>query len=226
MLAEWDTRDLHARAFDVTYAWSWHDAVHRIAMGKADVGSLGIYHYRDENSWPAGGMRMLFISNHDKNAWEGTQFEAFGDALESAIALSMVSKGMPLIYNGQEAGNPKRLAFFDKDPIEWREHPIGDLYRRLIVLKKSNSALWNGHWGTDMIQVVNSAPASVFSFVRANDRDKVFAVFNFSAGQQRVTFQDALYHGRYREFASGDEVTLDADTELDLPAWSYRLFTR
>jgi len=226
MLAEWDTRDLHARAFDMTYAWSWHDTVHRIAMGKADVGALGIYHYTDENSWPAGGMRMLFISNHDKNAWEGTQFEAFGDALESAIALSMVSKGMPLIYNGQEAGNPKRLAFFDKDPIEWREHPIGDLYRRLIVLKKSNSALWNGHWGTDMIQVVNSAPASVFSFVRANDRDKVFAVFNFSAGQQRVTFQDALYHGRYREFASGDEVTLDADSELDLPAWSYRLFTR
>jgi hypothetical protein len=51
-------------------------------------------------------------------------------------------------------------------------------------------------------------------------------VFNFSAEQQRVTFQDALYHGRYREFGSGDDVTLDADSELELPAWSYRLFTR
>jgi glycosidase len=226
MLAEWETRDLHARAFDMTYAWSWYETVHRIAKGQADAGSLGIYHYTDENSWPDDAMRMLFVSNHDKNSWEGTQFEAFGDALENAIVLSVVSKGMPLIYNGQEAGNTKRLAFFDKDPIEWREHPIGDLYRRLIALKKANSALWNGHWGAGMIQVVNSAPKQVFSFVRANDRNKVFAVFNFSAEAQKVTFEDSLYHGRYRDFDGGDEQTLGSDLVLDMPAWSYRVFVR
>ena len=27
LLAEWESRDLHARAFDATYAWSWYDAV-------------------------------------------------------------------------------------------------------------------------------------------------------------------------------------------------------
>ena len=149
MLAEWDTRDLHARAFDMTYAWDWHNTVHDIAMGKADVGALGGYYYRNNNSWPADGMRMLFVSNHDKNSWDGTQFELFGDALENAIVLSVISEGMPMIYNGQEAGNPKRLAFFEKDPIEWREHPIGELYQRLLELKKSNTALWNGHWGAD-----------------------------------------------------------------------------
>jgi len=226
MLAEWETRDLHARAFDMTYAWSWYETVHRIAQGKADAGALGIYHYTDENSWPHGAMRMLFVSNHDKNSWEGTQFEAFGDALENAIALSVVSKGMPLIYNGQEAGNPKRLAFFDRDPIEWREHPVGDLYRRLFALKKANSALWNGRWGADMIQVVNSEPASVFSFVRTNDRNAVFAVFNFSAEPRQVTFESGPYPGAYRDFASGAEVTVGEDFALDLPAWSYRIFTR
>jgi glycosidase len=195
-------------------------------MGQADAGALGIFHYTDENSWPDDAMRMLFVSNHDKNSWEGTQFEAFGEALENAIVLSVVSRGMPLIYNGQEAGNTKRLEFFDKDSIEWREHPIGDLYRRLIALKKANSALWNGQWGAGMIQVVNSAPARVFSFVRANDRNKVFAVFNFSADQQKVRFEDSLYHGRYRDFASGDEHTLDADLVLEMPAWSYRVFVR
>ena len=226
MLAEWETRDLHARAFDATYAWSWHDTLHRIAKGRADVGSLGTYHYSDENSWPAGAMRMLFVSNHDKNAWDGTQFEAFGDALENAIVLSMVSKGMPLIYNGQEAGNPKRLAFFDKDPIEWRDHPVGDLYRRLIELKKGNSALWNGAWGADMVQVTNSAPKSVFSFVRANRENKVFAVFNFSSGGQTVSFKEAMYQGRYRDFASGEELALGPDLSLEMPPWSYRVFTQ
>ena len=39
MLAEWESRDLHAAAFDMTYAWSWNETLHRIAMGKADLES-------------------------------------------------------------------------------------------------------------------------------------------------------------------------------------------
>jgi len=223
MLAEWETRDLHARAFDMTYAWSWYETVHRIATGKADVGALGIYHYTDENSWPENGMRMLFTSNHDKNAWEGTQFEAFGDALESAIVLSFVSKGMPLIYNGQEAGNPKRLAFFEKDPIEWREHPLEDLFRRLIALKKSNPALWNGAWGADMIQVTNSEPSSVFSFVRLGEDNKVLGLFNFSNQARELRLIEGPWQGDYRDFASGEVQQLRSGSGLVLPAWGYRV---
>lgn len=226
MLAEWETRDLHARAFDMTYAWSWYDTVHRIATGKADVGALGIYHYTDENSWPEDGMRMLFTSNHDKNAWEATQFEAFGEALENAIVLSFVSKGMPLIYNGQEAGNPKRLAFFEKDPIEWREHPLGELFRRLITLKKANPVLWNGRWGADMVQVVNDAPAQVFSFVRQGESGRVFAAFNFSGVPREVTFSGSLHEGSYTDFASGDEITLKAGQALRLPAWGHKVLVQ
>jgi len=226
MLAEWETRDLHARAFDMTYAWSWYEAVHRIATGQADVGALGIYHYTDENSWPADGIRMLFTSNHDKNAWEGTQFEAFGEALENAIVLSFVSKGMPLIYNGQEAGNPKRLAFFEKDPIEWREHPLQDLFRRLIALKKDNAVLRNGAWGAAMIQVTNDEPSAVFSFVRAGEGNKVLAVFNFSAQPREVRLLDGPWPGTYSDFASGEQATLRADSRLALPAWGYRVLVQ
>lgn len=226
MLAEWETRDLHALAFDMTYAWSWYETVHRIAQGKADAGSLGIYHYTDENSWPRDAMRMLFVSNHDKNSWEGTQFEAFGDALENAIVLSVVSRGMPLIYNGQEAGNSKRLAFFERDPIEWREHPVGALYQRLIKLKKNNTALWNGRWGAPMLQVANSSPENVFSFVRQNDDDKVFAVFNFSDQPVTVSFSGNLHHGAYRDFFSNEPSKMNASTELKMNPWTNRVFVK
>ena len=44
------------------------------------------------------------------NAWEGTEFEQFGDALEAGDrAVGGVGEGIPLIYNGQEAGSDKRL---------------------------------------------------------------------------------------------------------------------
>jgi hypothetical protein len=63
------------------------------------------------------------------NDQRGTEFEQFGDGLETAIVLSVVGEGMPLIYNGQEAGNPKRLQFFERDPIEWKTHPNGEIYK-------------------------------------------------------------------------------------------------
>ncbi len=188
MLAEWESRDLHAEAFDMTYSWSWNEIVHKIAMGQADLTSLFVYYSWNEKAFPHDAFRMTFVSNHDKNAWEGTEFEQFGDGLEAAIVLSVVGEGFPLIYNGQEAGNPRRLEFFERDPIAWREHPLGELYRTLFQLRKANSALWNGAWGARMIHVPNDAPAEVFSFVRQNARDKVFAVLNFSAQPQRVTF--------------------------------------
>jgi glycosidase len=223
MLAEWEARDLHAAAFDMTYAWSWNETMHRIAMGKGDLEQLRVYYAWNEKAFPGDIMRMMFVSNHDKNAWEGTEFEQFGDALEAAIVLSVVGDGMPLIYSGQEAGNDKRLEFFERDPIVWREHPQGELYRKLFDLKRTNTALWNAHWGPRMIAVPNTASESIFSFVRGNERDKVFAVFNFSPDDHTVAFSETLCHGDYLDFNASDGVTVDASTTLDLAPWSYRI---
>ncbi len=226
MLAEWEARDLHAEAFDMTYAWHWNDVVHKIAMGQLDVNALYIYYSWNEKAYPRDIMRMTFVSNHDKNAWEGTEFEQFGDCVQAAIALSVVGEGMPLIYNGQEAGNDRRLAFFEKDPIVWREHPLGDLYRRLFALKHQNTALWNAAWGARMINAPNSAPERVLSFVRRNDRDAVFAVFNLSALSQTVTFSEALHHGRYTDYFAGETVTFADGTGLSLEPWAFRIYVR
>jgi len=227
MLAEWESRDLHAEAFDATYAWSWYDAVHQVALGrKTDLGGLFVYYSWNQSAFPPDTMRMTFVSNHDKNAWEGTEFEQFGKGLEPAIVLSVVGEGMPMIYNGQEAGNTRRLQFFEKDPIAWKDHANGHLYKQLFALKRKNTALWNAHWGATMISVPNSAPAKVFSFVRRNDADKVFAVLNLSDEPQTVTFKETLYHGKYSDYFGGEAVELDASTRLGLKPWGYRIFTR
>lgn len=226
MLAEWEARDLHAEAFDMTYAWSWSEAVKNLVKGTGDMSALFVYYSWNEKAYPADAFRMTFTSNHDQNAWEGTQFERFGDGLEPAIVLSVVGEGFPLVYNGQEAGNPRRLPFFEKDAIEWREHQIGDLFRRLFALKKANTALWNGAWGARMIQVTNDAPDEVFSFVRQNERDKVFAVLNFSSRSQTVTFSEGLYHGTYLDYFEQHAVELDVSSAVVLRPWGYRLFVR
>jgi glycosidase len=227
MLAEWESRDMHAEAFDMTYAWTWYDDLRELTTGrKRDLGGLRGYYSWNETYYPQDIMRMTFVSNHDKNAWDGTEFEQFGKGLETAIVLSCVGEGMPLIYNGQEAGNTRRLKFFEKDPIVWKPHPEGDLYKKLIALKTKNTALWNAHWGARMIDVTNSAPNAVFSFVRQNDHDKVFAVINFSDKPQNVTFKDSLYYGRYTEYLSGSPAELNASSKVMLKPGGYQIFVK
>ena len=219
MLAEWESRDMHASAFDATYSWTWWDAMRRITDGQADATSLYNYYAWNAKFYPRQAYRMLYTTNHDKNAWEGTEFDIFGPAVDAVTVLSFTSEGLPLIYNGQEAGNRKRLAFFERDPIEWKPWPGADLYRRLLALKKGNTALWNGAWGAPMVQVPNDAPKQIFSFVRANERDKVFVACNLSGKPQSVGFQKALYQGDYREFDSGAAVRLGPDSRLALSPW-------
>ena len=226
MLAEWESRDLHEEAFDMTYAWSWYDTMLAIAKGKADVNALFIYYSWNEKAYPFDVMRMLFLSNHDKNSWEGTQYEQFGDAVEAIIALSVVSEGMPLLYNGQEAGESKRLPFFEKDTIDWQEHPVGALYKKLFALKKKNTTLWNAKWGARMIRVPNTVADKVFSFVRQNEKDKVFAVFNFSTKSQTVQFHESLCHGNYTDFTNEQQVEISDSTQLKLQPWAYHIFIK
>ena len=223
MLAEFDQRDMHAHAFDATYAWKWNNALADIAAGKADVGALFGYYSELESAWPRTAMRMLHTENHDQNSWEGTEFERFGPGLNAAIALSFIGDGIPMIYSGQEAGNDRRLKFFERDPIVWRDHPNAALFRLLIAFRKRHPVLDNAPWGAVMVKVTNSAPQKIFSFVRQKGTDKVLAVFNFSGATQQVKFTDGPFAGRYADFAGGSVALTATENTMTLPPWGYRI---
>jgi hypothetical protein len=74
--------------------------------------------------------------------------------------------------------------------------------------------------------VPNTNPKAVFSFVRHNDKDKVFAVFNLSDKPQKVSFKQALYHGKYQNFTDGKAVNLTSETELTLAPWAYHIYVK
>ena len=226
MLAEAATRDMHYQAFDATYAWGLHSALHEVTRKGASVDALAGHYSEQDNLFPRGSMRMVFTSNHDKNSWEGTEFEMFGDGVAAAIVLTFVGDGIPLIYNGQEAGNTKRLQFFEKDPLVWRDHPHAALFRKLTELKSANSALHNGPWGARMIRTANDSPQRVLSFVRENAENKVLALFNFSSEPQRVRLGETLAQGSYQNAFTAERVTVASDEALEVAPWGYLVLTR
>ncbi|MEN9692395.1 MAG: Alpha-amylase [Actinomycetota bacterium] len=224
MLAEWETKDLHEYAFDMSYAWSWNDSLHKICTKGDGLLGLLIYYSWNQKHWPENSIRMMHTSNHDKNSWEGTEFELFGKGVKAAIAFSFVSEGMPLIYNGQEAGNEKRLEFFEKDPIQWKQHEHGDLFKRLIQIKKEFSCLDVAPWGARMQEVKPVGSDRVFAFVRENEKEKIFVLLNFSDSPQKVSFQHGPQNGTYTELVQSGDIQITEDSHLELEPWGYRIF--
>ncbi|MEL7217677.1 MAG: alpha-amylase family glycosyl hydrolase [Pseudomonadota bacterium] len=225
MLAEWETPDLHARAFNATYAWGWKEAMQELVVDGSGAGAMRGYYAGQQNTWPRGAYRMTYTDNHDQNSWDGVAAEIYGPAYEAAIALSFVGPGMPLIYNGQEADLGKQLEFFSKDEIEWREGKYDPLFRQLIDLKTEEQALWNGKHGSPMVDVPSDSVADVLSFTRGQKGERLFAVFNLSPRPQSVTFEKARHHGTFIDVMSGATATFDGtDEPIALGPWEYRVF--
>ncbi|MEA1072902.1 alpha-amylase family glycosyl hydrolase [Sphingomonas sp. LY160] len=225
MLGEFNHRDLHMTSFDSSYGWAWAEAVMKIAKGEADTGALYGYYSENESAWPTGAQRMIFTSNHDENAWAGTEFERFGKALPNAFALLFTSEGIPLVYNGQEAGNDKRLKFFERDPIVWKVHPNGALIRDWIAFRKAHPALDNAPWGARMVHVKSTDSQRVFSFVRAKDGDAVFVAQNYSDQPKTVTLEEVPHPGQWTE-KGGGVARIEKGASVTLAPWSTRVFTR
>lgn len=226
MLGEVQQVAFHRAAFDATYAWDWHNISKRVSQGKGDATSFYGYYAENESLWPREAMRMTYIENHDSNAWEGTMAENYGSALAAMTALAFTGEGLPLIHNGMEACNNRRLAFFEKDPIDWNASPncaYGALLPRLIAFRKANPALANGQWGARMRKLDHDRPRELFAWVRQSGANKVVGLFNFSDRSVTATLTDDHAAGVYQPFAGSEKMTLAKGSTFTIAAWDFQL---
>jgi len=183
MLAEAEKPELSdpATSFDATYAWELHHLMNDIAQGSKGIPELKEYLAKDETNTPPSAFRMTFTSNHDENSWSGTEFERMGDAAGvMAVLCFTLPKSQPLIYTGQEIGLSRRLAFFEKDPVEdWSPNEWTGFWKNLIALKHANPALAAGEKG-GKLEYIEDVPEGVFAFSRAVKGNKVSVWANLS----------------------------------------------
>jgi glycosidase len=225
MLAEWETPEIHL-VFDMTYDWTLHRIMNGIAKKEKTVDDLISHLRKDEEEYPANAFRMQFTSNHDENSWNGTEFERLGDGAEAFAVLTCLIPGMPLIYTGQEAGNNKRLRFFDKDTVEWKEHKMFDIYSKLFQLKKDNKTLYNGIKSGDLIILENPDKKNIFSFSNNSGDDKVIAIFNLSDSIKEFEIDSETLQGSYKNFFTGMTETFSSKETFKFKPWEYRVYVK
>lgn len=221
MLAEASEPELH-QAFDMTYNWQLKDLFVEYAKGNKTADDFLKYFDKEKKDYPNDSYRMVFTTNHDENSWNGTDRERFGNAAEAFAVITALVPGMPLVYSGQEAGLDKRLKFFDKDLIEWKENKMRGIYTKLFQLKKENKALWNGSPGGEL-QKISVADKKIFAFVREKDDNKVLAFFNLSSEKKQITVSDPKLEGTYKNLFTGTITQSGSQYQLTLEPWSYQV---
>ena len=228
LLAEGDGQQFHEAGFHQTFSWGFYGfdggVIKRIADGGANAGSLEAFMATEKQYYRDGNSRLYFTSNHDENSWYGTPVELFGSAAGVFDVLTHTINGMPLIYNGEEAGMAKRLAFFDKDVIPWRAHTNFERFRRLLELRKRNSALWSGINANYYTRIYTNQNLNIHGFYRSNGTHRVLVFANLSATDQTFRTSTESYAGHFTNIFTGVDTTLAGRDTLTLPAWGYLVF--
>lgn len=226
MLAEWESKDLQKKAFDMTYSWTLWDKMVAVTRDHKSIAGLVEYMAHDVSTFPRNAYRMTFTENHDKNSWEGNQVKNFGEALEASMVLCGTVNGMPLVYGGQEAGLYHSLKFFDKDLINWNKMPYAGMYKKLFDLKHNNHALWNGRRGGVMIRIYNDKPNQVLSFSRSMEGDQVIPIINYSNENVTVKLDSKYQKGNYKELFTDTEYVLKGEDTFTLAPWKYLVLVK
>ena len=224
MLAEAENPELHNNAFDMTYAWEAHFIMNEIANGKKSAKDLIENINKNKNRFPKDAYRLHFTSNHDENSWKGYAEERLGPSLKTMNALVSVIEGMPLIYGGQESNLQKRLRFFEKDTIEWKNYELTQHYQALFDIKKKNKALWNGNYGGEPI-IISQESEDALVIYRTKDEHELVLVFNLSQESIDVKLNKISSNELFYSLFSGQNEGQKLPDQIQLKAWEYHIYS-
>lgn len=225
-LAESEEISYH-EAFDATFTWEWMHTTESFYKGNINLNGLYDVLNKYELNFPASAIRMYFTSNHDENTWNGTAVEKYGDMLKALIVFSCTWNGIPMIYSGEEVMNPKRLQFFEKDPIDWNTGvSIHQFYKTLLGLRKTNKALRAGDMAVSTFHIITEGSKTVMAYLRKNEQDEVLVLLNLDKESTGFVVKDRMVNGIYREVFSGQETTMLFDVFIKMQGWEYLVFEK
>jgi len=215
-----DPHYLDVDKFDMGYAWSLYHLMNKVAKGDTSPIVFKSYLKTLESEFRNDDLQLMFTTNHEENARHGTALERLGNNSTNMFVLATTfQNGMPLIYGGQEAGLDKRLRFFEKDTISWKNTELIPFYTKMLALKHNNMALWNGLAGGKMKPIETGHPDEIYAFYREKDGNRVIVLLNFSA--RSIQFKPQL-DGIYGSYKIVEGVNVDWSTNPNLTLEPYQ----
>jgi glycosidase len=209
----------YMQVFDAAYTWTW---MHQTEKWYKE--HLPLDHLKNilDRYHSVPGIKAWFTSNHDENTWNGTEYEKYGDAAKALAVFSCTWQGMPLIYSGQELPNHKRLAFFEKDIIEWKEYcELHQFYKTLLELRLTHRAL---DANASIAAMAATNEADLLACLRKSGDDEIIVLLNLSHEETRFRITHESFDANYLNIFTKENV--DLSSELTIAPWNYLVLTK
>lgn len=225
-LAETEDISYHF-VFDASYTWEWMHKTEDYCKCATDMCGLWYVLNKYKDSFPSAAYRVYYTSNHDENSHTGTEYDKFGDAAHALAVFSCTWNGTPMLYSGQELPNLKKLAFFDKDVIEWNgKYELQDFYKILLSLHKNNPALRTADPAAITINLQTDKSSQVMSYLRRNGDKEVLVLLNLSPEYFWAEVTDINLYGKFTNVFSGTEYDFSSNKFFELLPWGYLVYEK
>ena len=236
-LAECEEIAYH-EVFDASYAWKFLHKMEAVWRKESGLDGLDEVLQYYAVMFPPDGLRAYFTTNHDENSHSGSEYERLGDAARAFSVLCCTWNGIPLLYSGQELPNYKRLRFFEKDRIEWKEGSerndpeawasaceLHDFYKVLLGLRKRNQALRGGDPAATTHRLHIRAGDRCFIFLRRHENNEVLVLLNFSSAPLAAEAGELSLQGAFEDIFT-HETFEPAGAAIPLGPWGYRVLEK
>ena len=207
-------------AFDIVYAWKWMHVTEAFFKEGKDINSLNSLLEKQNHDLTKDAVQLYFTSNHDENSWNGTEYEKYGIYAKALAVFNYTyPNSIPLIYSGQELPNCQRLAFFEKDAIEWAGTiELHSFYKTLIAFHKNN-------FSAGELRFL-PAQKNMFAFIRQHEDRSVLVFLNFSREKLKVNYTVTGVSGNYQNIFTGETVSLSEIITIELDPGSYLVLNK
>lgn len=218
-LAEGSKTTHYAAGFQLTFGWDFYNALLSVMTRQTAAATLAAAHAQELQNVPAGSSRLRFVTNHDE-VQGGAPVARFGSeaAARAAYVATLAFGPAPLLYNGQEAGDPAQLNNPSRTPIRWGlDATASPFYRGLLTAYNAAPA-----WRTGPAEYFDQQPGTVV--VRHRLGSKEVLVLANLRNTATIVPLPATLQGNWTN--SLTRATVAAGSTVALPAYGSAVWQR
>ncbi|MFM8317431.1 MAG: alpha-amylase family glycosyl hydrolase [Bacteroidota bacterium] len=224
MLAEASGPEFYTMGFNSTYGWDFYHKLKGAFQGQS-LSALDSA-WASENAQGQGaaqghkGRVMRFVTNHDETSWDDVPVKVFGST-EASLAAYVIAQqpvSIPLIYNGQEVGQPIKQNIFEYTPIDYSANPkVNAFYKTCGRIFKQEPAYYG-----DRFERLQSTDPDCWWSLRGNGQQAILVVVNI---RNKTLKSKVPADYRARSYVNLlDQSTAYLKEELELEPYGIRVY--
>ncbi|MGI4869547.1 MAG: alpha-amylase family glycosyl hydrolase [Janthinobacterium lividum] len=221
LLNEGSRSSNYTSGFDYNFGFGFYGGLKSVYKNGTAATNLDAYNTSDYVGTSTTQQIVRYTTNHDVNGSDGTPVSIYGGnaAAMSAFVIASCYKGVPFVYNGQEAGMTTPITFpFTSVKVQWGLHnDVKKAYVQLLTARAASPALQHGtpvSYSASNVCAFTKTFGSSQALVLVNVRSSV-ATYNVPTALANTTWTDALQGG-----------TASVGTQVSLPAYGYMVLTK